>query len=162
MLANAIIFLVAFASQALAAPTPEIGLVARQGYTANCTATYAVKSGDNCNVIRDLYGDVFSLPDFYSWNPQIDSFCSNLYVGELVCVGVNNSTGPIPACPAPVKPGLSGTCDACYKIASGDSCYAVAAAHGISVAQFLSWNPDVDAACTNLEVGYNYCVGVGA
>ncbi|OTB05506.1 carbohydrate-binding module family 50 protein [Hypoxylon sp. CI-4A] len=149
------------ASHVFAAP-----LEARQGYTSNCSATYTVKSGDSCLAIVNQYNGAFSLDDFYSWNPEIASGCYNLYPGEQVCVGVKSTTTPPPpptsGCPAPVLSGLAADCDACYKVVEGDSCYAVDAAHGISLADFLAWNPSVDAGCTNLQIGYNYCVGVSA
>ncbi|KAI0100562.1 hypothetical protein GGR51DRAFT_532424 [Nemania sp. FL0031] len=160
MLAQAVLSVLAFATLGFAAPTSGAELVARQGYVANCTATYTVQSGDNCNKIRDSFGDVFSLDDFYSWNPEVDSFCSNLIPGEVVCVAVGTSQGAPPACPVPVKPGLISNCDDCYKVVSGDSCSAIFAANNITLAEFRAWNPDINSGCTNLEVDYNYCVGV--
>ncbi|KAI1423360.1 hypothetical protein F5Y12DRAFT_547929 [Xylaria sp. FL1777] len=160
MLAQAVLSIVAFATQGFAMPTSGFELVARQGYTSNCTSTYTVRSGDTCNAIRDDFNDVFSLADFYSWNPQVNSVCSNLAIGEVVCVGVGNSTGAPPACPVPVKPGLISNCDACYKVVSGDSCAAILSTYNVSLVELRAWNPDLDSGCTNLEVGYNYCVGV--
>ncbi|KAI0478114.1 hypothetical protein F4859DRAFT_47854 [Xylaria cf. heliscus] len=161
MLAQVVLSVVALATQAFAAPTAGFELVARQGFVANCTATYTVQSGDSCNAIRDHFGDVFSLAEFYSWNPEVNSACSNLFPGQVVCIGVGNSTGtPPPACPVPVKPGLISNCDSCYKVVAGDSCIAIESSKGITFAEFLAWNPDVNSACTNLEIGYNYCVGV--
>ncbi|XDG10377.1 hypothetical protein ABKA04_009992 [Annulohypoxylon sp. FPYF3050] len=147
------------ANQAFAAPTELSPLVARQGYVSDCTSTYSVVSGDTCNVIIDKFNDTFTLANFYSWNPQVASDCHNLYPGEVVCVGLGSSSEP-PACPAPVQPGLVSNCDACYLVVEGDTCYAVTQAKGISLADFLLWNPSVNAACTNLQLGYNYCVGV--
>ncbi|KAI0905774.1 hypothetical protein F4823DRAFT_609667 [Ustulina deusta] len=160
MLAEALLSIVAFATQGFAVPSAGFELVARQGYTTNCTATYTVRSGDTCNAIRDDFGDVYSLADFYSWNPQVDSFCSNLAIGEVVCVGVGNSTGTPVACPVPVKPGLIGNCDDCYKVVSGDSCDGILSANNITLVELRAWNPDINSGCANLEVGYNYCVGV--
>ncbi|RWA13205.1 hypothetical protein EKO27_g1909 [Xylaria grammica] len=160
MLAQALLSIVGFAAHGFAAPTTGFDLVARQGYDANCTATYTVQSGDVCNKIRDHFNDVFTLDEFYSWNPQVNSFCSNLYPGEVVCVGVGNSTGAPPACPVPVKAGLIGNCDSCYKVVSGDSCDAILTSNNISLTEFRAWNPDLNSGCTNLEIGYNYCVGV--
>ncbi|KAI1130782.1 hypothetical protein F5Y10DRAFT_262725 [Nemania abortiva] len=160
MLAQALFSVLAFATQGFAAPTPGSELVARQGYVSNCTATYTVRMGDDCNAIRDDFGDVFSLADFYSWNPEVNSLCSNLAIGQVVCVAVGNSTSAPPACPVPVKPGLIGNCDDCYKVVSGDSCSAIFATNNITLTEFRAWNPDVNSGCTNLEVDYNYCVGV--
>ncbi|KAF2964066.1 hypothetical protein GQX73_g9519 [Xylaria multiplex] len=160
MLAQALLSIVAFATQGFTAPTMGFELVARQGYTANCTATYTVQSGDVCNAIRDRFNDVYTLAEFYSWNPQVDSFCSNLYPGEVVCVGVGNSTGAPPACPVPVKPGLISNCNSCHKVVSGDSCSALLSANNITLAELRAWNPDLDSGCSNLVIGFNYCVGV--
>ncbi|KAI0882797.1 carbohydrate-binding module family 50 protein [Annulohypoxylon maeteangense] len=145
------------ANQAFAAPTEISQLVARQGYVANCNKTYSVVSGDTCNAIIGKLGNTFTLEQFYSWNPQVASDCHNLYPGETVCVGLAPAQ---PACPAPTQPGLVSNCVACYKVVEGDYCYAIAQAKGITVANFLLWNPSVNSACTNLVIGYNYCVGV--
>ncbi|KAI0398992.1 hypothetical protein F4802DRAFT_82342 [Xylaria palmicola] len=160
MLAHALLSIAALATQAFAVPAPGFGLVARQGYNENCTATYTIRLGDTCNAIRDYFGDVFSLAEFYSWNPRVHTTCDNLALGQIVCVGVGNSTGAPPACPVPVKPGLISNCDNCYKVAAGDSCAGVFEGHNVTRAEFLAWNPDLDSGCTNLEIGYNYCVGV--
>ncbi|KAH7096517.1 hypothetical protein BKA62DRAFT_833915 [Auriculariales sp. MPI-PUGE-AT-0066] len=42
--------------------------------------------------------------------------------------------------------------------APGDSCWAIATAQGIDVGTFLSKNPSIDAACSNLQAGVAYCV----
>ncbi|KAI1383119.1 uncharacterized protein F4822DRAFT_93145 [Hypoxylon trugodes] len=142
----------------LAAPTNAAQLVARQGYVASCTSTYTVQQGDTCNKIINTFNGNFTLQEFYTWNPQVDSVCSNLFVGEVVCIGVADTTTP--PCPAPYAPGLNSNCKSCYKVVSGDTCLAVANKEGISLSNFESWNPDINAACTNLQLGYNYCVGV--
>ncbi|KAI1105179.1 carbohydrate-binding module family 50 protein [Jackrogersella minutella] len=142
-------------NQAFAAPTSQ--LVARQGYISNCDALYTVVSGDTCSGIITKLGNTFSLSDFYTWNPEVGAGCYNLYPGESVCVGV---TPTAPVCPAPTEPGLAANCKSCYTVVEGDTCYAVAQAKGITLANFLAWNPSINAACTNLQLGYNYCVGV--
>ncbi|CAJ2505398.1 Uu.00g127920.m01.CDS01 [Anthostomella pinea] len=164
MFTNVLLSVAALASQALAAPTLEQAsqLITRQGYVSTCTSTYNVLSGDACFVIIDKFHSQFSLADFYSWNPEVDSNCSNLFPGETVCVGVNGTATPLPACPSPVKPGLVTDCDDCYTVVDGDTCGAIATTNDITLAEFYSWNPDLDNECLTLEVDYNYCVGVSA
>ncbi|KAI1304820.1 hypothetical protein F5Y03DRAFT_357208 [Xylaria venustula] len=162
MLSQTLLSVLAFAAQGFAVPTPGAELVARQGYTSNCTATYTIRLGDTCNAIRDDFDDAFSLAEFYSWNPEVNSVCSNLAVGEVVCVAVGNSTTTPAACPVPFKPGLISNCDDCYKIVSGDSCAGIIDTYNITLVELDAWNPDLDSLCTNLEIGYNYCVGVSA
>ncbi|KAI0479029.1 hypothetical protein GGR56DRAFT_358229 [Xylariaceae sp. FL0804] len=166
MLAKILLSTVALAGWALAAPAPvqdeaHHDLVARQGYTTNCTATYSVVFGDDCDEIRDQFNDTFTLAELYSWNPEIDEYCSNLAPGEVICVAADGSEIPAPGCPVPVEPGLVSDCDACYLVQEYDSCGAVAEASGISLADFYLWNPSLNqTSCDNLIFGYNYCVGV--
>lgn len=47
---------------------------------------------------------------------------------------------------SPAMPGLAENCDKFYKVASGDSCDAIAARNSITVAQFRSWNTLIDAS----------------
>ncbi|KAI2611979.1 carbohydrate-binding module family 50 protein [Hypoxylon sp. NC1633] len=149
------------ASQAFAAPAPGT-LVARQGYTEDCVTTYSVQSGDRCIDIIDKFNDTFTLEEFYTWNPEVANGCYNLYPGEVVCVGLADTPSQPPACPVPAAPGLVSDCDACHLVVEGDNCYAVTQAAGISLSDFLLWNPSLEAGCTNLLLGYNYCVGVEA
>jgi LysM repeat protein len=52
------------------------------------------------------------------------------------------------------------SCDAFYKIVSGDSCNAVADKYNITAANFHAWNPAVGSSCTMLIIGDYVCVGV--
>lgn len=56
---------------------------------------------------------------------------------------------------------LTGTTSNCYewhKVVSGDYCGLIESSFGISFAQFQLWNPDINAACSNLLLGDAYCV----
>ncbi|KAI0379819.1 hypothetical protein F5Y04DRAFT_282615 [Hypomontagnella monticulosa] len=153
--------ILAFASSAFAAPAPEFAhLVARQGYIDTCFRTYSVVSGDSCNVIINKFNATFTLAEFYDWNPQVASDCHNLFPGEVVCVGLENTPSNPPACPVPVAPGLVSNCDKCYQVVDGDYCYGVAQKNNITIDQLYLWNPSLSTDCTNLQLGYNYCVGV--
>ncbi|KAK2760453.1 LysM domain-containing protein [Colletotrichum kahawae] len=71
-----------------------------------------------------------------------------------------SSTAPPAPSNSPAMPGLAANCNAFYKVSSGDQCGTIAAKHGISTAQFRSWNREVNADCTNLWLGYYVCVRV--
>ncbi|KAI1774930.1 carbohydrate-binding module family 50 protein [Hypoxylon cercidicola] len=148
------------ANSVFAAPTSEALLVARQGYTPDCYRTYSVEQGDTCNVIINKFNATFTLAEFYEWNPQVADGCYNLYPGEVVCAGLSTTSTTPPACPVPVAPGLVSNCADCYLVAEGDNCYGVSGAYGIAMSDFLLWNPSLYQNCTNLQIGYNYCVGV--
>lgn len=57
-------------------------------------------------------------------------------------------------------PGIVSNCKSFHKVQSGDSCYTIDQAAGITLDQFLLWNPTVNAGCSNLWLGYYVCVGV--
>lgn len=57
-------------------------------------------------------------------------------------------------------PGLAANCNNFYKVVSGDGCYSIEQAYGITQDQFLEWNTAVDDNCTNIWVDYYVCVGV--
>lgn len=57
-------------------------------------------------------------------------------------------------------PGIVSNCADYYLVASGDNCETIDAANGITLADFHTWNTDVDADCDNLWLGYYVCIGV--
>ncbi|KAH7415918.1 hypothetical protein KP509_14G066400 [Ceratopteris richardii] len=107
--------------------------------SAACT-TYTVKSGDTCYAISQDNG--ISLSNFESWNPGID--CNDLQIGQVVCISQPTSSSP-----------TSGSCTT-YTVQSGDTCYAISQANGISLSDFESWNPGID--CNNLQIGQVVCI----
>ncbi|KAF8145192.1 hypothetical protein K438DRAFT_1444824, partial [Mycena galopus ATCC 62051] len=53
------------------------------------------------------------------------------------------------------------SCSPTYIVESGDTCYAIASANGLTVAQLLSYNPSINADCTNLAIAEVLCLGPG-
>lgn len=50
-------------------------------------------------------------------------------------------------------------CTEFYRVQSGDSCYSIEQAYGISASDFDDWNPDVGTDCANgVWLDYYYCV----
>ncbi|OIW22890.1 hypothetical protein CONLIGDRAFT_719454 [Coniochaeta ligniaria NRRL 30616] len=61
----------------------------------------------------------------------------------------------------PTQTGTISTCNKWYLVQSGDTCATVESKFGITLAQFLAWNPAVSSDCsTNFWAGDAYCVGV--
>jgi len=57
-----------------------------------CTKTYTVKSGDTCSSIATSQG--VSVQTIYDLNPSVNSLCTNLDVGQVLCLSTNgNNTG---------------------------------------------------------------------
>ncbi|CAE6339968.1 unnamed protein product [Rhizoctonia solani] len=50
----------------------------------DCTITHNVVYGDTCDKI--LQGAAINATMLYANNPQIDEYCSNIYIGEVLCV----------------------------------------------------------------------------
>ncbi|GIJ92676.1 hypothetical protein Asppvi_001954 [Aspergillus pseudoviridinutans] len=59
---------------------------------------------------------------------------------------------------APIYPYATPSCQEYYTIQTGDYCFKVETETGITAAQLLEWNAGLDEACTNLWLGYQYCV----
>lgn len=57
----------------------------------------------------------------------------------------STTSAPAPS-NSPAMPGLADNCDKFYKVSSGDTCDAIANKNSITVAQFRSWNSEVDAS----------------
>ncbi|KKK15187.1 hypothetical protein P175DRAFT_0484891 [Aspergillus ochraceoroseus IBT 24754] len=59
---------------------------------------------------------------------------------------------------APIYPYATSSCQKYYTVQEGDYCLKVEAKVGITAAQLLEWNTGLDEACTNLWLGYQYCI----
>ncbi|KAK2875576.1 hypothetical protein FQN49_001600 [Arthroderma sp. PD_2] len=134
------------------------------GLAKDCDKFHLVVSGENCYAIQTKYG--ISLELFKTWNPYINPQCSNLWADYYVCVHVPGATtsAPMPTPtsngPQPQMPGIVSNCKKFHLVKSGDNCYTINQAAGITLAQFRSWNKNVNADCSNLWLGYYVCVGV--
>ncbi|KAH8812335.1 hypothetical protein F5884DRAFT_843633 [Xylogone sp. PMI_703] len=139
------------------------------GMVKNCNTFYLVKSGDQCATIASSHG--ISLANFDAWNPAINSDCTNLIAGDYVCVNIIGGTtttakpttttkGNGITTPTPTQSGMVSNCNSFYLVKSGDQCATIASSHGISLAQFLAYNKELNSGCTNLIAGDYYCVNI--
>ncbi|ORY01575.1 hypothetical protein BCR34DRAFT_521866 [Clohesyomyces aquaticus] len=151
----------------ISTPTPT-----QSGMVGNCDAFYKVIKDDGCAAIASNNG--ISLTQFYSWNPAIGSDCKSLWPDYYVCVsivGVNPSfttsvkptttkAGNGIATPTPIQDGMYGSCKKFYKVVSGQGCWDIANANGITLDNFYQWNPAVKTDCSGLWPNYYVCIGV--
>ncbi|XXH02269.1 hypothetical protein Hte_008638 [Hypoxylon texense] len=146
----------------VATPTPT-----QDGMVSNCNKFHFVDNGQTCATIAALYS--ISVAQFVQWNPAAKSDCSGLWGSTYACVGVIGTT-PTPsvttttsvgngiATPTPTQPSMVNNCDSFYYVASGDNCASIASKSGISLAQFVEWNPSVGSSCTGLWLDASYIV----
>ena len=142
------------------------------GTIPNCGEYYIIQAGDFCNTISLNFS--ITVTEFINLNPSINSGCTNLLQGYAYCVAAVNGTTisttitqPPPSStivssylPAPTQT-VTGTTKDCYIwyiTQSGDSCYSIQVSNSITLDQFRSWNPYIDANCDNLFIDYAYCV----
>lgn len=138
------------------------------GLADNCDGFYQVASGDQCDSIAQKHS--ISVAQFMSWNSEVNAECTNLWLGYYVCVHVpgatttsqapSEPTNPPSTGPTPQMPGIVEDCKSFHQVVSGDSCWSIYTNAGITFDQFRAWNTQVDAACSNLWLGYYVCVGV--
>ncbi|GJJ07067.1 hypothetical protein Clacol_001266 [Clathrus columnatus] len=131
--------------------------VATGTITAGCTEYYTVVTGDSCPAIETKFNVTDTL--FRLMNPEINSACSNILVGEAYCVATSNSTTTSNTPPSNVAPGTITTgCTGYYTVVSGDSCPAIETKFNVTDFLFRMMNPEINSACSNIIVGEAYCV----
>ncbi|KAF9480695.1 hypothetical protein BDN70DRAFT_877257 [Pholiota conissans] len=133
--------------------------------TTFCEAYYTVVSGDTCGIVETKNN--ITDAQFKQWNPEINSACSNLLLGDAYCVAMasqGNSTSTTTAIPPPPTNVADGTnttnCITYYTVVSGDTCPIVETKNNITDTQFRLWNPEINAGCTNILLGEAYCVAM--
>ncbi|RDB24798.1 hypothetical protein Hypma_007466 [Hypsizygus marmoreus] len=96
---------------------------------------YTVQSGDDVQKIAVAHGVATGTLKILN---GIFPDGTNLFAGQDLCL-------PRP-CPT-------------YLVQPNDNCAAVAAAHGLTFAQLVSYNPSINLDCTNLLSDTNICIG---
>jgi LysM repeat protein len=92
------------------------------------------------------------------------------------------SLAPVPAAPAPavtsasiiapqrativtsskMAPGVTTNCSQYYRVTEGDYCNSIAERFGVTFAAIRQLNTALDANCSNLWLGYDYCIKPGS
>ncbi|TFK47267.1 hypothetical protein OE88DRAFT_787581 [Heliocybe sulcata] len=61
----------------------------------DCTTTYTVQKDDDCSAVMSARG--LNTTIFSANNPQIDSSCSNMYIGQVLCMAETVQVPPAPS-----------------------------------------------------------------
>ncbi|KAF2826311.1 LysM domain-containing protein [Ophiobolus disseminans] len=158
-------------------PTPtaatgsiETPLPTQPDIVSNCDQFYLVKANEQCADIASRFG--ISLTKFINWNPKAGSTCSGLWADAYACVSiVGQEAAPVASAsptkpgngittPLPTQPNLVANCDKFYFVQKTEQCSAIAAANGISLTQFLNWNPSAGSTCGGLWAEAYACVSI--
>jgi hypothetical protein len=163
-----------------ATPTPTKAVKpspTQDGLIDSCTNFYFAVANDNCEKIAKQYG-TFSVADFIKWNPAVGASCGGLWAKTYYCVGIPGTATPKPsttvqpsptssgngiATPQPTQPGMVTNCDAFYFVPKngGEGCQSIADKSGITLTQFLTWNPEVGGtSCNGLWASAYVCISV--
>ncbi|OAA81565.1 LysM domain protein [Akanthomyces lecanii RCEF 1005] len=147
-----------------------------------CALWYNNDGDESCaDVVSETWTDMV---DFLRWNPSIDGVCENFKKGQSYCldaraaeVGTSSSERPTstttkPATttqpdngimtPSPTQPGMVANCGKFTLVRRYDKCEYIAQNFGISLQDFLAWNPKVGKDCAGLETEKYACVSVSS
>ncbi|KAJ3986244.1 hypothetical protein F5890DRAFT_1505360 [Lentinula detonsa] len=134
-----------FAVIQLAAWVMAFGTMTHMSFDAfaqnvTCASNYTVQQGDFCQTIAAQFNVTIS--DLEAANPSINSGCTNLAIGEVLCIPAAS------ACPSGVT----------YVVKAGDVCIDIADMFNVTLAALDASNPEVDADCDNLSIGERLCI----
>lgn len=127
--------------------------VSRQKSTAGgCASYWVVGNGDICYNIAQILQ--ISLSTLLSLNPDLD--CYNLKIGQQLCTkAANRNVGFSKRSVSELGTNESG-CTRRHLVNKGESCWTIANANGLDLADFLKLNPSLN--CDPLYAGDKVCV----
>ncbi|KAJ6507000.1 glycoside hydrolase superfamily [Mycena sanguinolenta] len=117
--------------------------------SSGCAQNYTVVSGDTCSIIEKKTD--LNDTQLRELNPEINDDCTNLQLGEILCVNDGNGGTSPP----------SGGCAQTYTVVGGDSCFVIETKTGLNDTQLHALNPGINSDCTNLQVGEILCINAG-
>ncbi|WYZ36306.1 hypothetical protein EsH8_XII_000056 [Colletotrichum jinshuiense] len=140
-------------------PTPQ---PIQAGMVNNCNSWHLVQAGDTCATIAGSVG--ITVAQIATWNTGIGgTACTGMWAGYYLCTGIEGTaTTPPPAntTPSPIQNGMVSNCKTFHFVESGQNCEIIAGRYGITVANFIRWNPAAGTACTGLWANTYACVGL--
>ena len=124
--------------------------------TPAASSEYEIKSGDFCSSIASQFN--VTVDELLKANRTVD--CGNLRIGDKLKIPAPPSASPTRGTVGGVatqRPGTTGGAKT-YTVQAGDTCGAIAAQHGVTVAAFLAANSAIDANCSNLREGQSVSI----
>ncbi|KAH7317179.1 LysM domain protein [Stachybotrys elegans] len=130
----------------------------------NCDKFHLVEQDESCASIARAYG--ISQSQFLTWNPKAGNTCSGLWADAYACVSIigheptPTSPGNGVATPSPIQNGMTPNCKTFHFVQADETCRTISARYGITVANFVAWNPAVGSTCAGLWGSTYACVAV--
>ncbi|KAH7100965.1 hypothetical protein BKA62DRAFT_704658 [Auriculariales sp. MPI-PUGE-AT-0066] len=121
--------------------------------SGSCAKTYTVVKGDTCSKVQSKNSVSFST--LRSLNSKVNSSCSNLQIGQKLCVKKGSSSSSSSGSTKGNTSTSSG-CKSYHTVKKGENCNKIRG--GTSLDKFRKLNPGVNSSCSNLQVGKKYCV----
>ncbi|KAF2130127.1 carbohydrate-binding module family 50 protein [Dothidotthia symphoricarpi CBS 119687] len=151
---------------AKAAGTVDGCLHYMNAFDESLSSVFDLNVANSCEVWA-AQADV-TVEDLLAWNPSLSKANCVLQSGKSYCI-LNltptpttsqppTNTGGTPP-PAETQPGAISSCKKWYVVVSGDGCWGIANAAGISLEDFYKWNPGV-GECSALWPDYAVCIGI--
>ncbi|RMJ21574.1 LysM domain-containing protein, partial [Aspergillus sp. HF37] len=129
-----------------------------------------------CDALAHGWG--VTLEQLQNWNPSLDTssedcapeegyrYCMKGYASTVTGgpppptqTPSSVSSGSTPSSTQlPIRDGTITDCNKYEAVVSPMTCASVLKENGITIAQFYQWNPEVGEQCTNLWLGYRYCI----
>ncbi|KAM0271876.1 hypothetical protein ACHAQH_008939 [Verticillium albo-atrum] len=129
---------------------------------SNCNNFHYVVSGERCSTISSKYN--IPVAKFLEWNPKAGSNCAGLQRNAYACVSTWGHTPTKPdngiQTPVPTQPQIVDNCDVFIMIEPFNACNDVAQSAGISLADFIRWNPSVGSGCNSLQPNAYACISI--
>ncbi|RSL84063.1 hypothetical protein CEP51_004161 [Fusarium floridanum] len=142
----------------ISTPTPI-----QSGMVSNCNKFHVVGKTTTCQGIVDY--NKITMADFLKWNAGVNSGCTNIELGNYMCVGVIATSEPTPTTttsgvvtPTPTQEGMIQGCTKFHPVSSTTTCEGILNYNKITLAQFCKWNPAVKSDCSNLWKDTYACV----
>ncbi|KAG8408033.1 hypothetical protein J3459_018269 [Metarhizium acridum] len=148
-----------------------------------CTFWYENDGSMPCTEALELFS--VSLEDFVRWNPSVTSTCDNFLESRSFCMeasgepvittttsapttSTSTSTEPTTTTkpsngiqtPSPTQPDIIDSCNKFYWVNEGENCENVASKNGITLQDFLTWNPKTGNQCSGLWANAFSCVSI--
>lgn len=139
-----------------------------------CNMSYLPTNPDTCWALASANNLTFT--QFLSYNPSINTDCSNLLTSTNICLTLPGPTyngttiagatatqtasyaTTTAAIPSKAAPSSTRKCGKWYAIVTGDYCQIVALHNTIPLPLFTAINPSIDATCSYLVTDLSYCV----